>query len=934
MSPMSPMNWVTRSRLVTMIVSVALVAASLSALPGGSASAATACSLVPQLRDITVTQGVGSYNPLVRGKEALVRSYLSMPSCAAKGSSIAVTGATLNVTTPGGTTSIGPDNLVASPAPILAPYTSAPAVDSPADTRFVIAGSVLAPAANTARYTATMTVTINYSAKASNTASAVAGSVRFTTRPGSTAPISSTVEKKTNALRILVVPMGDPRVGYAQQFNATAQATTAGAMRALARTLPVPDGTGDLTSAASTAGIRYAVTPTIANITTFQQAGKFCGTAANFDGVAANLSTFLQSWNTNNPNTPADRVIGVVQDSLSLGGDAGCAEGMSKVGQPITWTRLVPDGTTPSQTGSTMAMEIAHTFGGVPLTATNADPYSRYHSKNTQADDTAPNRAYNVPTRQFLATDRTVMAVRDTWNDQTTLLEPSDWAFTLCALTPTPLPTSCPTTTTTVGTALGVGASPTFVISGVITKGTPDRAEITESYFKNGVPRFNVDNTSPYRLVQKDKDGLAVSNVGVAVNFETSDHDTPVDPVGPPNTNTVELGPEATFTAAVPFDTSAERIVLEKNGVELYARNRVAAPEVTDVSPGVGAGSTERVSAKTGPASDPDLQAYGTTYSSDISGDGSLVVFRTAATLDQEDNTELDDIYLRDVAAQTTTLITRDYDSSPYGSNGSSSDPVISSDGTTVAFVSSATNLVAPGNLGDNLEQHLYVYHVETGNLDVADVSSAGALGDAPAIGRPVLSATGRYVAFSSRATNLAPLTAPDSGNASRVYLRDLNVEGTTELVSRRDSGCAPPQFVDCTDRGQQPGSITDDGRFVSFLSNEQLTEYSPVGLVSRRMSVIRNRIRPCWRRLASATPIPAMWTSAAPSMPPSTGTCSTHPCSARCRGRTRRSTSSTTRMPRTSCLTTTMKRATCSTASSAARWRHPAEPGARYSPD
>ena len=367
-------------------------------------------------------------------------------------------------------------------------------------------------------------------------------------------------------------------------------------MRALARTLPVPDGTGDLTSSSTSAGIRYAVTPTIADITTFQQNGKFCGTAANFDGVAANLSTFLQSWNTNNPNTPADRVIGVVQDSLSLGGDAGCAEGMSKVGQPITWTRLVPDGATPSQTGSTMAMEIAHTFGDVPLTATNADPYSRYHSKNTQADDTAPNRAYNVPTRQFLATDRTVLAVRDTWNDQTTLLEPTDWAFTLCALTPTPLPTGCSAATSVIGTAQNVGAEPTFVISGVITAGPPTRADITESYFQNGVARFNVDNTSPYRLVQKNAAGTTVSDVGLAVNFETSDHDEETDPVGPPPTDTVELGPEATFTAAVPFNTNADRIVLEKNGVELYARNRVAVPEVTDVSPGGGTGSTERVS--------------------------------------------------------------------------------------------------------------------------------------------------------------------------------------------------------------------------------------------------------------------------------------------------------------------------------------------------
>ena len=274
-------------------------------------------------------------------------------------------------------------------------------------------------------------------------------------------------------------------------------------------------------------------------------------------------------------------MIGVVQGSLSLGGDNGCAEGMSKLGQPVAWTRLVPGGATPSPAGVTMAHEIAHSFGDVPLTAANADSFSRYHSKNTQADDTAPNRAYNVPTRQFLATDRTVMAVRDTWNDQTTLLEPSDWAFTLCALTPAPLPTSCPASTGVIGTAQNVGAEPTFVISGVITAGPPTTADITESYFKNGVARFNVDNSSPFRLVQKDASGGTVSDVGLVVNTETSEQDG-TDSVGP--------RPEAEGhlhrSGAVQHQCRAHRA--GEGRQVLYARNRVAAPEVTDVSAGVG----------------------------------------------------------------------------------------------------------------------------------------------------------------------------------------------------------------------------------------------------------------------------------------------------------------------------------------------------------
>ncbi|MCZ3386944.1 MAG: hypothetical protein LH630_08270, partial [Actinomycetia bacterium] len=839
---MSTTSMVTRSRLLTTVVSAALAAATLVALPAGTATAAT-CTLAPQLRDITVTQGVGSYSPLVRGKEALVRSYLSLPSCAARGSSIAVTGATLNVTTPGGTTPISPDNLVTSPAPFLAPFTSAPAVDSPADPRFVIPGSVLAPAANTARYTATMTVTVNYSSKASNTASPVAGSVRFTTRPGSTAPISSVVEKRTNALRVLVVPMGDPNVSYAQQFDAAAQSTTAGAMRVLARTLPVPDGVGDLASPGSAAGIRYAVAPTIADISTFKEtiggASKFCGKASNFDGIAAKLSTFLQVWNTNNPGVPADRVIGVVSDRLSFGGEAGCAEGMSKVGQPITWARLVPASTnTPSATGSTMAMEIAHTFGDVSLTAANADPFSRYHSKNTQADDSAPNRAYNVPTRQFLATDRTVMAVRDTWNDQTTLLEPADWAFTLCALTPAPLPTSCPTGTTSVGTAESVANAPTFVISGVIDRGPPTTVEVTESYFKNGVPQFKLDPASDYRLVQKDAGGGLLSNVGVAVNFETSDHDH--DRSSPaPESGVVTAESTATFTAAVPFNTDTDTITLEKDGVVLYARDRVPAPEVTAVVPGDGPGSTERVSEWTVGEGFPDVQGYSTTSSSDISGDGSLVVFRTAAQLAPLDNNEHDDIYLRNVANKTTTLITIGQSEGPIDSDGASYDPVISADGSTVAFVSSAHNLISPQPTNDS--DHVYVYDVESESVSIVDSYRDGAAevsANMSAQDRPVLSADGRFVVFTSLATNLTPWLTEIEDFAARVYVYGPVGEGSGfELVSVPSSDCG--EGATCVDRGESPGSITDAGHFVSFLSAAQITQDSPVGI---RAGYVRDR--------------------------------------------------------------------------------------------
>src|SRR5207249_11606158 len=78
-------------------------------VPAGSAGAAGAClgttDLVPQLRAFTVNQGLGSATPLARGKDALFRAYLSLPSCASSTQSIKLTGGTLTVLN--GTTTLG-----------------------------------------------------------------------------------------------------------------------------------------------------------------------------------------------------------------------------------------------------------------------------------------------------------------------------------------------------------------------------------------------------------------------------------------------------------------------------------------------------------------------------------------------------------------------------------------------------------------------------------------------------------------------------------------------------------------------------------------------------------------------------------------------------------------------------------------------------------
>src|SRR6185436_7357686 len=135
------------------------------------------------------------------------------------------------------------------------------------------------------------------------------------------------------------------------------------------------------------------------------------------------------------------------------------------------------------------------------------------------------------------------------------------------------------------------------------------------------------------------------------------------------------------------------------------------------------------------------------------------------------------DIHLRDLAAETTTLVSATPDGTK--ANAGSSRLSLDASGTRVAFDSRASNL--PGGTGT--KSQIYVRDLAAGTLVMA--SRADGAEGAPATGEsvgPVISPDGGSVAFTSQAANLVPGT-PDG--AIEAYVRDLG-PGRTELVSRR----------------------------------------------------------------------------------------------------------------------------------------------------
>ncbi|HVJ97241.1 MAG TPA: fibronectin type III domain-containing protein [Acidimicrobiia bacterium] len=209
-----------------------------------------------------------------------------------------------------------------------------------------------------------------------------------------------------------------------------------------------------------------------------------------------------------------------------------------------------------------------------------------------------------------------------------------------------------------------------------------------------------------------------------------------------------------------------------------------------------------------------------------ISGDGRWVAFSTASALISTDTNEGSDIYARDTVANTTTRITvaaggwepavngdgRYYtftttcgtitcifrkdrvngnnvrvSNSATGTlpNGASYNSAITSDGTKIAFESEASNQVSPADANGTVD--VYLRNMTTSSNTRVTVSSSGGETNNWSF-EPSVSDDGRYVAFSSLATNHTAVTESDA--AIDVYVRDLST-GVTERFSRSPFGTA-----------------------------------------------------------------------------------------------------------------------------------------------
>ena len=198
-----------------------------------------------------------------------------------------------------------------------------------------------------------------------------------------------------------------------------------------------------------------------------------------------------------------------------------------------------------------------------------------------------------------------------------------------------------------------------------------------------------------------------------------------------------------------------------------------------------------------------------------VSADGSVVAFDSRepeVIPGQIDVPGTLDVFTWDRLTGTKTLVSRAAGSTVAAANAPSSRPLLSADGRIVAYTSAATNLLAAGTTAEGADVFLFDRQTATTTLASGAVATPQT-----ELGRTGLdlSGDGRFVLFESHAQ------FPSGGGPSPfdsvfdLYLFD-RVAGTTTLVTHTASSLT-------TQVGEvvpnETASLSADGRFAAFVS-------------------------------------------------------------------------------------------------------------------
>ena len=303
---------------------------------------------------------------------------------------------------------------------------------------------------------------------------------------------------------------------------------------------------------------------------------------------------------------------------------------------------------------------------------------------------------------------------------------------------------------------------------------------------------------------------IAIARAAPGETELVTPHFGPIDPFG--YVRDVEVSADGRFVAFCP-GSSGDWAPNDTNGqADCMVRDRVAQNTVI--------------------ATVSSAEVQGNSFSSygALSADGRYLAFQSdASNLVPHDTNGQLDVFLRDLTAGLTERISVRSDGSQLPGGTEYRPPSISADGRMVAFNAGGTVAVRdrltrqtrflkvgrPGNpiispdggfIVVRSYSQLKVIELATGQRDRIDRNSAGVGANSPNNQPVAISKGGRFVLFTSDATNLS---AGDNIGYTDVFLRD-RVLRTTERVSVRPDGT---EFYG--DNFQ--ATMSDDGRFIAF---------------------------------------------------------------------------------------------------------------------
>ncbi len=196
-------------------------------------------------------------------------------------------------------------------------------------------------------------------------------------------------------------------------------------------------------------------------------------------------------------------------------------------------------------------------------------------------------------------------------------------------------------------------------------------------------------------------------------------------------------------------------------------------------------------------------------YNAKVAPNGRYVTFQTIAPLVAEDTNVQYDTYRWNLTNETLIRVSTTETGAQVSSSINFYDGLssVSNDGL-VAFLSSSADYSSDDT---NVSLDIFVKNPESGVVILVSANANGTIGNGHSYG-PSISSNGRYVVFSSAATNLVD---KDTNEKIDVFLKDLQT-GSIRMMSRLADGTQGDNHSYFEIRSSD-GAISADGRVLAF---------------------------------------------------------------------------------------------------------------------